>query len=239
MLMDPLPRPRGLDDGPRTRAEAVAERLREMIVGGELELGARLRQNEIAELFDVSTTPVREAFTSLAREGFVRQDAHRGVEVFRPTEADIRENYEIRLLLEPFASEHAARQIDDATLAELDEILAAMEEPIEFDLGTELNTRFHFVIYRAANRPQLLYVIERLRRAADVYVRVLLSRAITPAYRDAIRLEHRAIVDALKAHDPERAREATHAHLAHNLEQIETMLSTVAVPDDADGDAAP
>src|ERR1700758_5490422 len=90
---------------PRTRAEAVAERLRQMIISGELAPGTRLRQAEIAELFNVSTTPVREAFTSLAREGFVRQDAHRGVEVFHPTEADIRENYEIRLALEPLATE--------------------------------------------------------------------------------------------------------------------------------------
>src|SRR5262249_1521312 len=82
--MDQPPRPPGRDAGPRTRAEHVAERLREMIVGGELEPGARLRQADVAEWFDVSTTPVREAFTALAREGFVRQSAHRLVEVFRP-----------------------------------------------------------------------------------------------------------------------------------------------------------
>src|SRR5205823_3309951 len=115
--------------GPRTRAEAVAQRLRQMIVSGELAPGDRLRQNEIAELFQVSTTPVREAFTSLAREGFVRQDAHRGVEVFRPTEDDIRENYEIRLVLEPLAAEHAALSITEEALGELGRILDEMEEP--------------------------------------------------------------------------------------------------------------
>src|SRR4051795_10337893 len=104
---------------PRTRAEYVADELRRQIVSGELPPGARLRQIEIADRFKVSTTPVREAFTSLAREGFVRQDAHRGVEVFRPTQRDISENYEIRLVLEPMAAEHAARTIDGETVARL------------------------------------------------------------------------------------------------------------------------
>src|SRR5262249_47844344 len=102
---------------PRTRAAAVAETLRRRIINGDLPPGTRLRQTEVAEQFSVSTTPVREAFTSLAREGFVRQDAHRGVEVFKPTEADIQENYEIRLALEPLAAEIAATSISEDDLA--------------------------------------------------------------------------------------------------------------------------
>jgi DNA-binding GntR family transcriptional regulator len=223
--MERLPRPKGLDTGPRTLTEIVAERLREMIIAGELKPGARLRQADIAEWFDVSITPVREAFSALAREGFVRQDAHRGVEVFRPTEDDIRENYEIRLLLEPAATEHAALTIDEATLDELDRILDEMEQPVEFALGTELNAKFHFTIYRAADRPQLLYIIERLRRASDVYVRVLLAQAIETDYRDAIHREHRDVLAGLRAHDPTAAREAMARHLAHSIDQITAMIA--------------
>jgi DNA-binding GntR family transcriptional regulator len=221
---------------PKTRAEAVAERLREMIITGELPPGTRLRQADIAAQFAVSTTPVREAFTSLAREGFVRQDAHRGVEVFRPTEDDIRENYEIRLALEPLAAELAAPRITEATLAQLETILVEMEKPVEFQLGTDLNRRLHLAIYQSANRPQLLDIIERLRRSADAYVRVLLSHA--PAgYRDDIRREHRQIVAALAAHDPVATRDAMTAHLSHSLEQIKTLIPE-ALADDAPSDAA-
>src|SRR5256885_13495695 len=116
---------------PRTRAEYVADELRRQIVSGELPPGARLRQIEIANRFSVSTTPVREGFPSLAREGLVRQDAHRGVVVFLPTLDDVRENYEIRLALEPLAAELAAKNISDDELAKLDELLEAMLQPAE------------------------------------------------------------------------------------------------------------
>jgi len=66
-----------------TRAQAVADELRRMIEEREFPPGAHLRQAQIAKSFGVSTTPVREAFTALAREGMVQQDAHRGVRRLR------------------------------------------------------------------------------------------------------------------------------------------------------------
>jgi DNA-binding GntR family transcriptional regulator len=70
-----------------------------MIQARELEPGQRLRQAEVAARFGVSTTPVREAFTALAQEGFVRQDAHRGVVVFEPSLEELTETFEIREVL--------------------------------------------------------------------------------------------------------------------------------------------
>src|SRR5690349_13342936 len=98
---------------PTTRAGAVAERLREMILSGELPGGTRVRQMDIAERFGVSSTPVREAFTALAREGLVRQDTHKGVVVQQPSIEDVRENYEIRMALESLAVERAATRISE------------------------------------------------------------------------------------------------------------------------------
>src|ERR1700742_4105097 len=96
-----------------TRAAAVAEELRRLILSGELPAGTRLRQVELAQRFNVSTTPVREAFTVLARQGLVRHDVQRGVVVFTPTVGDVLENYEIRIALESLATEIAAKAISD------------------------------------------------------------------------------------------------------------------------------
>ena len=104
---------------PPTRAGAVAEKLRRLIQSGEIAPGSRLRQNELAERFGVSTTPVREAFAELAREGIVRLDAHRGATVFRPSLDELIEIYEIRGALEPLATELAAARATDDELAEL------------------------------------------------------------------------------------------------------------------------
>jgi DNA-binding GntR family transcriptional regulator len=216
-----LDRPTGAE--PRTRAESVAAQIRSMIISGELAPGTRLRQLDIAEHFSVSTTPVREAFTALAREGFVRQDAHRGVEVFRPTLEDIRENYEIRLALEPLAAQLAAKQITDDELAQAERLMLEMEGVKDPRLGTGLNREFHLVIYRAAHRPLLLEMIERLRQAADAYVQLLVTKA-SQDYVDAVLLEHREIFSALAAHAPARAHKAMTKHLRRSLEQISDVI---------------
>jgi DNA-binding GntR family transcriptional regulator len=101
--------PAGVVDEPHRLTLIVAEELRRLILSGELKAGARLRQVELAQRFNVSTTPVREAFTVLARQGLVRHDVQRGVVVFSPSEKDVRENYELRIALEPLATEIAAR----------------------------------------------------------------------------------------------------------------------------------
>lgn len=208
---------------PLTRAGAVAAELRGLILSGELAPGTKLRQAEIAERFGVSTTPVREAFTSLAREGIVTQDAHRGVVVFTASADDIRENYEIRMALEVLATELAAKSIDEETLKELDDLLEQMSDKLETDPAyhtTVLNPRFHARIYACAGRPKLAEMIESMRQSAIAYQALLVNRELSSEYRDAVNAEHREIVEALRARAPKRAAKATKLHIAHNMHQI-------------------
>ena len=109
-----------------TRAGAVAERLRDLIRSGELPSGAHLRQDEIAARFGVSTTPVREAFVALEREGLVRRHPHRGVVVFVPSVEELDEVYEIRAMLEPLATEIATKKLTEDDLVALERIVADM-----------------------------------------------------------------------------------------------------------------
>src|ERR1700753_2345247 len=136
---------------PLTRAGAVTERLREMIKSGELPAGTHLRQAEFAQRFGVSTTPVREAFVALAREGLVTQDAHRGVVVFEPSIDELHDVYEIRIMLEPIATAIATKQISDDEIAALERIVTQMRKakPARF---VELNEELHSRIYAATNR---------------------------------------------------------------------------------------
>src|ERR1700752_5368887 len=131
-----------------TRAGAVAERVRELIRSGELAPGTYLRQDEIAARFGVSTTPVREAFLALEREGLVRRHPHRGVVVFMPSIEELNELYEIRAALEPLAAEIAARQLTEDDLAALERIVTEMRNarPKRF---LELNDELHSRIYAA------------------------------------------------------------------------------------------
>jgi DNA-binding GntR family transcriptional regulator len=207
-----------------TRSAAVAAEIRRLILSGELQPGERLRQAELAQRFNVSTTPVREAFTALAREGFLRHDVQRGVVVFTPTAGDIRENYEIRLALEPLATELSATVIADEDLGRLESLIDQMgrtEDPLEYQ---PLNRAFHRTIYAAAGRPRLLELIESLRDAFEAYIRYDAATRPDQTYFACAHREHEAIVEALVARAPSRARKLMTEHLSHNLAHFNSTV---------------
>jgi DNA-binding GntR family transcriptional regulator len=219
---------------PSTRAAAVSNELRRLILSGELPWGTKLRQVEISDRFGVSTTPVREAFTTLAREGLVQQDAHRGVQVILPSQDDLSENYEMRILLEPLATEHAAARISDGQLAELKQQQQLMNEAVGDDdtlagelARSEAHREFHRIIYDAAGRPRLAELIEQLRNSAEVFVRI--ADTHPPAsYQKRAGREHAAIMKALANGDGERAAAEMRDHLQRSFDYISKSLAKLA-----------
>lgn len=224
---------------PTTRAAAVALALRRMIILGQLPPGTRLRQVEIAERFNTSTTPVREAFASLAREGLIHQDAHRGVEVVAPTLDDLYENYEIRFKLEPLATERAAARVSDEVLERLDAVLEEMRGvPLKVqDRRTQLNAIFHKLIYEAAESPRLAEIIDNLRDSAEAYVAVFTSQK-SQEFRERADADHAAILKALRAHQPQEAGRAMEQHLRRNVDEIAEAMAASSAGGDAE-DATP
>jgi DNA-binding GntR family transcriptional regulator len=198
----------------RTTSAEIAARLRTEILRGSIEPGTRLRQREIAERFDVSTTPVREAFAQLQAQGFLKADPHRGAIVFRPTIEDLREIFEIRETLEVLAIRTALVKLDDERLEELDGILRQMRRTRDQEEWVALNNRFHLVLYEAAQMPRLLRMIERLRDAGTPYIHFALS---TKPPTRMVEAEHKEILAACKARDPERAERAVRLHLESTM----------------------
>ena len=211
-----------------TCASLVAGELRRMILSGELAPGERLRQADVAERFAVSTTPVREAFTALARQGLVRHEAHRGAVVFPPSLADLRENLEIRIALEPLATGAAAISITDPELDDLDRNVLALagcvsgsRDPLEYN---RLDRAFHSGIYAAARRPQLAEIIERLRDSADAYLHLRTLRPDDDPVLPRKQAQHEQIAAALRAGDGATAARVAEAHIRLTAEQIEIAL---------------
>jgi DNA-binding GntR family transcriptional regulator len=197
-----------------------------MIQSGELPPGTHLRQAEFAERFGVSTTPVREAFVALAREGLVRQDAHRGVVVFVPSTDELREVYEIRSALEPLATELATTQLTDDDLAALERIVTQMRnaKPKRY---FDLNREFHTRIYAGARRPRLQELIDGLREPSASYIAMNFSQ-YDQKYRDDVQAEHEAIVDALRARAPKRAGRAMRDHLERSARHVSSLMDEAA-----------
>jgi DNA-binding GntR family transcriptional regulator len=205
----------------RTVSASVAASLREDIVSGLLESGTRLRQVELARRFGVSTTPVREALAALQSEGLVRLHPQRGAVVFVPTIAGLREHYEIRAALEALAAKHAAERFDPARGRSLAAMLDEMAARPGVERYLELNLRFHSELYELAGRPRLVEMIETLRDASSAYLHIYAKNDFPHERLDA---EHREILDACRAGDPERAAVAVRHHLRQTVEHVALRL---------------
>jgi DNA-binding GntR family transcriptional regulator len=197
-----------------TRAGAVLARLRTMIQDGTLAPGERLFQKELGERFGVSTTPIREAFNSLAREGYIRYSPHQGAVVFDPSMEELEELTNIRIALEGLATEIACPNLDEEELSELEAIVKQMGQAKALEDSKWLNKQFHTIIYEAASQPRLLEMITPLREASVAYQNRWVQDFQVP-YREEAQQEHEAIVAALRARDARKAADLLRAHLDH------------------------
>jgi DNA-binding GntR family transcriptional regulator len=177
----------------------VRERMRAAILNGQLPGGTRLVQNNIAEILEVSTTPVREALRDLASEGLIIVDAHRGAVVAEFDEDDLREVYEIRQRLEPLMIEFALPQITDEMIERAEEIHEAMCAAPESATWVQLNREFHMCIYAAADHPRLVSLVRSLQDASVMAVSAKLHRL--PAVREQANSEHAQLLDAIRRRD--------------------------------------
>lgn len=206
-----------------TLTDGVVTRLRTEIRSGEILPGSRLRQADVAKRFNVSITPVREAFGMLEREGLLIISPHRGVIVFQPTERDLKETYEIRIPLEALATEFGVQNMTDADIAQLGAVLRDMElagdDPVVYNT---LNVEFHGIIYRAADRPKLEKLIADLRESSAAYLRLYATISLSSA--DTQR-DHEMIFEACRSRAPKRAAKAMVAHLQHTVEHVSRGLS--------------
>jgi len=214
-----------IDDIAPTRASAVADQLRKLIQSGEFPPGSRLRQGEVAARFGVSTTPVREAFALLARDGIVRLDVHRGATVFQPSLDDFIEIYEIRMALEPLATQIAAARATDEEIRDLETIHLDMKKTGDPARYVELNQIFHAKIYDMAGRPQLASMIEGLRKTAFNYIALTTPQPANKAYAAKVQAQHAEIFEAVQARQGKRAARVVKEHLQTTLDHVISLVS--------------
>ena len=205
----------------KTTAETVSELIRAEIQKGELQPGTRLRQNEVAARFGVSTTPVREAFALLQADGLVRIDPHRGAIVFHPTAEDLTESYEIRGALETLAITKALPHLSAELLRDLQATIDEMRATPDEDKWVELNDRFHLTIYNASGMPRLCNMIASLRDSSSTYIHMFVSHQPPDKRADD---QHQEILDACKASDTRRAQRAVRAHIDHTVKELRKFL---------------
>ena len=207
----------------QTRDGYVADKLREAILRGQLKPGQKLDQNEIAELLNVSRSPIREALRTLAAEGLVEVYPHRGAVVAELSPEEFEEFSIIRVVLEGMAARLAAPHIDDERIALLKDILTELDNTTDLDRWVELNRRFHNTIYQAVHRPRLLSFIENLRITMTPYIRQYIT---SDEHLNAARIGHRRILEACIERDDKRTQDETERHLKDVYEEALKYLAS-------------
>jgi len=195
-------------------ASAVAERLREQILNGELHEGQQLRQEAIAAEFQISRIPVREALSHLAAEGLITIVANRGAVVSSLAPEEIEQIFETRAVLECYVLRCAIPNFTEEDFAKAEGILTKYEDSLEKDSEImnwgEWNWAFHSTLYAPANRPAMLAFIKTLNNNCDRYTRLHLvfTRKLHQAGE-----AHRELLKACRTKNPDVASAALWRHI--------------------------
>ncbi len=151
----------------QTTQQLVHDVLRESILSGQVEAGARLIQDEIATQFRVSRIPVREALLQLQAEGLIVMEAHRGARVVVPSIAEIRENLEIRKLLLLPTVRASVPLLSDDHLIDLRRILDESDRPTSSGSSGGSHAEFYTAILAPVDSPQLIRLIVQMERQIE------------------------------------------------------------------------
>ena len=193
-----------------TVAERIARVIGERIVAGELAAGTPLRQDHIAEEFDASHVPAREAFQLLRAQGLVVSEPRRGMRVAPLDQASIQETVEIRASLETLALRLAAPRINASAFERIELALAAGDQAKTIEEWEQANRNFHRELVTPCRMPRLLSMLDDLQLANS---RIIFSATRSAGWRPGSSHAHRQIVDTLKKRDFHSAVSLLDAHI--------------------------
>ena len=223
---DPGLRPAAVAAGQRggrrvdTAASIIYRELRREIASLRMKPGEQISEKEIAQTFGVSRTPVREALLRLADEGLIEIFPQSGTIVSRIPVDALPEAIVIRKALEEAAARYAAERATPAQIARLRANLAHQEamdaagDPEGFHAADEA---FHGLIADTAGYPGFWILTQQVKVQVDRYRLLTLP---VPGRIASVIGEHRAIVEAIAAHDPEAAARSIAFHLDALRERI-------------------
>lgn len=191
-------------------ASHIARILSERIVSGLLAPSTPLKQDQIAEEFQSSHIPVREAFRSLEAQGLVVSKPRCGVRVSQLNPAIVGEVTEMRAALESLALLHALPRLREVDLKAANQALIEGEASDQIAVWEAANRRFHLAITSPCGMPLLMETINNLHRTD---ARFLFATWKHLDWQPRSDTEHWAILDAVKQRDGEKARELIEAHI--------------------------
>lgn len=193
----------------------VMNRVRAAVMSGEMKPGELYSVYQLAETFDVSRSPVRDAMLRLEEAGLVRFERNRGFRVIQPRPEDVAEIFAVRLALEVPSARRAALQSSDKLVVALRQEIAQMLDATTVNDDVRFfqhDQGFHDLIIAASGNQRIREMVNRLRAATRI---LGASTAGVDRNLADIAHEHEPIVDAISQADGDAAAAAMHGHLSH------------------------
>lgn len=204
--------------------EQTYQTLRTAILSGELEAGKRLIETQLAEMLQVSRTPIREAIRQLQLENLVMTDPNGALRVAALSIADAAHLYDCRIALEQLSVSAACQNATDAQLAELERAVQQAEKTTDQQTHQLTNYQllhmdyeFHRLLAQSSSNPWLVGLLDQ------VFDKMALLRLRTMQLNPRvleIKKEHRQITRAVCDRNPDAAKAAICEHLSASKERV-------------------
>lgn len=198
---------------PKSLTNLVYQEIKNRIKKREYLPGDRLVENKLANEFNFSKTPIREALSQLIKEGLLSSEVGKGVSVKRINLLDIINILEIRECLEGYVARKATINITNKQLQKLDNIIQLSEDAIckgDLDMYKYYDNQFHSIIHELAGNN---VVVDILKSLEDKFRLVISSTVSLPDRAKESLNEHKKILVAFKERNEDKAEKYTRYHV--------------------------
>ncbi|WP_150669541.1 GntR family transcriptional regulator [Pandoraea anhela] len=206
--------------GPQALHQAIRDTLRDEILSGVLPGGFQLRQEALAERFNSSRVPVREALRQLEAEGLVTHHLNRGATVASMNLEQLCEMLDIRVALECHAAKLAVPNMAERDFQVMEQILADYSASEVVSEWAEYNRRFHLALSAPANNRRLRVLIEEYCLNTDRYSHLAMSQATG---KEKPQHDHYEILAACRRRDVAAVVAMLEAHILTTRNEIKAM----------------
>ena len=193
-------------------SQQIANSLKEEILSGKYPPGVRIRQEDIAEQFGASRSPVREALRILEAEGLINLVAHTGAWISHLSLSECEEMYQLRERVEPLLLRLSIPHITDSLIAELQDLVLQMEATPDVETFLRFDRQFHLLSYSKAETVLVGEMVNRLWNTTQHYRRAYSQMMASTSFKPA-HYEHHLLLASIIKRDVDDAERILFGHI--------------------------
>ncbi|MCH4826309.1 GntR family transcriptional regulator [Planococcus halocryophilus] len=210
----------------RTLSDDVSKIIRKMILNGELKAGDWINQVQLAEKFNISRGPIREALKILQNEGLIKHETNKGTFVATLSDQDAFEIYTLRALIEGEAAQLALPHLTSQDLSELENYIEEFTEAMQnhdIERQVQCDILFHGKIVTASKHNRLINIHKNLDTQVGVMYLTIANQV--PMRVEQVVYNHRILLDALRTGDKKKIKKAFSDHYTVALKDLSKGVS--------------